>query len=462
MRKTNSLKITAALLTSLFLAAAHAGFITYKCTVNKDDAIFKPGEKISFTARMLDDGKPASDKIFMSYILYHDHKRIKSGIVAGNEKIDFTTSIDHPGWVFLQLQALEQYNDGKTVKKREIMQKITKNGKIKEVKAAGGIGAMVSPLEITPSTTEPADFDEFWQNIKNELAKVPIKVLEIKQFARKDLRAYDVKIACAGEKPVSGILCIPSDAKPGSCPAVVSFQGAGVNSAFADSALVRVGAITFNVNAHGIVNGKPAKFYQDLRKNYYFTTLDEKRQKNYLRWNRDDRNKYYMRDMFIRVLRALEYVKTLPEWDKKHLVATGTSQGGTQSIVAAALDKDVTFVRAGVPGWCDISGVTANRRSGGGNIYSLEDLKKEPNLVKEMSYFDCMFFARRIKCPIYINTGFIDTTCAPSSVFAAYNQIPATTEKHMQTTPDDGHGAKHTIGFKALKKYITDITKKGK
>ena len=438
----------------LSAATLQAGTITFQYTTNKADAIYKAGDKIVFTVKMLEDGKVPQDK-YIQYRLHHDHKVVKRGIVSSANDLIIETVSEKPSWVFIDVWA-------KDSKKQFIKQEVKRKNKTVKELVKGGIGAMVEPEKLLPNQPEPADFDEFWQNIKNELAKVPVKVLEIKQFDRKDLRAYDVKIACAGEKPVSGILCIPSDAKPGSCPAVVSFQGAGVNSAFADSALVRVGAITFNVNAHGIVNGKPAKFYQDLRKNYYFTTLDEKRQKNYLRWNRDDRNKYYMRDMFIRVLRALEYVKTLPEWDKKHLVATGTSQGGTQSIVAAALDKDVTFVRAGVPGWCDISGVTANRRSGGGNIYSLEDLKKEPHLVKEMSYFDCMFFARRIKCPIYINTGFIDTTCAPSSVFAAYNQIPATTEKHMQTTPDDGHGAKHTIGFKALKKYITDITKKGK
>ena len=168
-----------------------------------------------------------------------------------------------------------------------------------------------------------------------------------------------------------------------------------------------------------------------------------------------------MRGMFLRVLRALEYIKTLPEWDGKHIAVSGTSQGGTQSIVAAALDKDVTFVRAGVPGWCDISGVLADRRSGGGKVYFLDEVRANPALAKETSYFDCMFFARRIKCPIYMNTGFADVTCPPSSVFAAYNQLPEKTEKYMQTVPDRGHGAEHNSGKEALKKYIQKITKKG-
>ena len=445
------------------LAAVHAaaGVISFKCTVNKNDAIFKPGEKISFSAKMLEDEKDVSRPLFLRYSLFHDHKEIKKGTIKADSSLSLETSLNRPGWVFLHLSAVEEYQDGKSIKKRQISQEITKNGKKKVVKVYGGIGAMVSPEAITPSINEPEDFDEFWQNAKKELAAVPLKVKEIKQLDIKEVRAFDVKISCAGGKPVSGILCLPLNAAPGSAPAVLTFHGAGVRSAYPDIAYAKLGAITFNVNAHGIENGKPDQYYRDLHKNYYFTTLDEKRQNNYLRWNRDDRNKYYMRGMFLRVLRALEYVKTLPEWDGKHIAVTGTSQGGTQSIVAAALDKDVTFVRAGVPGWCDISGVLADRRSGGGKVYFLDEVRANPALAKETSYFDCMFFAKRIKCPIYMNTGFADVTCPPSSVFAAYNQLPQKTEKYMQTVPDRGHGAEHTSGKEALKKYIQKITQKG-
>ena len=463
MKKSSIVKrLCIFLIFQLAVASASASLITYKCTVNKNDAIFKPGEKISFTAQMLEDGKAVTRPLLLRYTLYHDHKAVKRGVVKADKSISVDTSSERPCWVFLQLHAIEEYKDGNTLKTRQISQEIIRNGRKRTVTASGGVGAMVSPLEIKPSMKEPDDFDEFWNNAKKELSSVPLKVIEKKQFSHfKTVNAFDVKISCAGEKPVSGYLCIPSNAKTKSCPAVLTFHGAGVSSANFDTVHTKYGAITFNVNAHGIENGKPFKFYNNLRKNYYFTTLDEKRRDNYLRWNRDDRNKYYMRGMFLRVLRALEYVKTLPEWDGKHIIVTGTSQGGTQSIVAAALDKDVTFVRAGVPGWCDISGVLADRRSGGGRVYTLEEVQANPALAKEASYFDCMFFARRIKCPIYMNTGFIDTTCVPSSVFAAYNQIPAATEKHMQTVPDSGHSADHNLGRKALFEYLKKITKKG-
>ena len=162
----------------------------------------------------------------------------------------------------------------------------------------------------------------------------------------------------------------------------------------------------------------------------------------------------------MRLMRALEYIKSQPEWDGKNLIVSGGSQGGSQVLAACALDKDVTFARAGVPGWCDLAGCLYNRRSGGGQVYTLKEHQTNPAYSVAVSYYDCTFFARRVKCPIYINTGFMDTVCAPSSVFTAYNSIPAGVEKHMQTSPTGIHGTPHTEGHKALNDHLDSILKK--
>ena len=322
MKKSSYVKRLCIFLTfMLAIAPALAGIITYKCTVNKKDAVFKQGEKIILTARMLEDGKTVSRPLHLRYILYHDHKVVKNGLIKADRDIALETSLDRPGWVFLQLFAVEEYKDGNVIKKRQVTQTIIKNGKKRTVKASGGIGAMVSPEQITPSMKEPDDFDGFWNNAKKELAAVPVKLLESKPIPQnvitkakiKNPEKYvfsDIKIQCAGGMPVSGYLTIPKNAKKSSLPAIVTYHGAGVRSANLHAGDIANDIIVLDVNAHGIENGKPEEFYTDLRKNHYYTTLDVKRQKNYLRWNRDDRNKYYMRGMFLRVLRALEYVKS--------------------------------------------------------------------------------------------------------------------------------------------------------
>ena len=69
-------------------------------------------------------------------------------------------------------------------------------------------------------------------------------------------------------------------------------------------------------------------------------------------------------------------------------------------------------------------------------------------------YYDGAYFAKRIKCPIYFYTGFMDTVCPPTSVYAAYNNVPAGVEKAIQCTPTASHSAPGTQANKALDAYV--------
>lgn len=436
------------------LTGLMAGTLKFECSLNKKDGIFKKGEKIVFTVKLLEDGKAPADKK-IQYRLYRDHEIIQRGTVDGSETLTVESIAGDPSWVFVQVWA----KDGKN---QFIKQEVKRSGKMVPVTVQSGIGAMVEPEKLLPPLPEPADFDAFWNKVKKELAAVPMKELEKVPFPIPDQRilVYDVKIACAGEKPVSGYLCMPKDAKPKSCPAYVSFHGAGVHSAGRPVWIAAQGLIALDINAHGIENGKPAAFYDDLRKNYYYKTLDQFRPVRYAHWNKHDRDLYYFKGMYMRLMRALEYVKSLPEWDGKNLIVVGGSQGGAQVLAACALDPDITFARAGVPAMCDHSGCLGNRRSGWPFLYKAEDAGTHPEWVKCAAYFDGAYFAKRVKCPIYINTGFMDTVCPPTSVFAAYNSIPEGVAKHMQTDPAGGHGTPHSEGLKALSAYIRSLQKK--
>ena len=45
--------------------------------------------------------------------------------------------------------------------------------------------------------------------------------------------------------------------------------------------------------------------------------------------------------------------------------------------------------------------------------------------LRTMAYFDPVHFARRITCPVMVTVGFVDNTCFPSGIYAAYNQLAA-------------------------------------
>ena len=300
-----------------------------------------------------------------------------------------------------------------------------------------GIGVLVAPSKIAPGNPKcPDDFDEFWKARRAELDQVPVKATsEEVQLTESEAKNYpqvvcrDVKVDCAGGAPVSGYLCMPRDAQPKSLPAIVIYHGAGVRSA---QKRLRYGtkAIAFDVNAHGLPNGRPKEFYDTLFKGEYA---------DYRSRHLDDHEKNYFVGIYTRIMRALDYVKSLPEWDGKTLIVTGGSQGGAQSLAAAALDGQVTLCVAQVPSQCDLGARLAGRRPGGPMCRNPEDTQRDPVVVRETAYVDNVFLAKRIKCPIYVSAGLIDNTCIATSIQAFYNALPEGVEKHIAVNPVGGH-----------------------
>ena len=224
-----------------------------KATANHEDGIYKAGEPIVFSVQLFDNGKVAAGHK-LSYIL-RDHDKLNEEGVITTAETPITLpakSLQAPGWLFVHFTLLDE--NGKTVK----------------VKGKGpyGVGALVEPEKFVKGREEPADFDAFWTAQKERLKTVPLKELERVKFDSKNEKhkgfdIYDVKVSCVGDMPVSGYLTIPQGAQPKSLKAVVFYHGAGVRSS-----IIRCmpGAIVFDVNAHGIINGQPLEFYTKLDK----------------------------------------------------------------------------------------------------------------------------------------------------------------------------------------------------
>jgi len=414
---------------SIFGLSVSAAQPKISLSSDKKDCICKKGETVVLTI----NGKIPESGI--KILMYQPNAAVKTlELPAGKNSV----SLVHPGGS-VRFEAVPA-----------VTEKTASGRKKKTVLAA--IGVIADPYSIRPGFTEPADFQQFWDRARAELAQVPVKA-ECKEIEVTDdlipkassyfsyripvkmneptvlkgkFRCWDVKVDCVGGVTVSGYLTMPADVKPKSLPAIVTFQGAGVKTA--NKAFVS-GAIRFDVNAHGIENGQPAAYYRQLTKG---------KLKGYTAIGLDSRDKYYFRNMYLRVLRALDYIKTLPEYDGKTLIVVGNSQGGGQTLVAAGLDPDVKLILASVPAMCDHGGIFAGRISGWPRLVKMKNGKVvNPEAVKTLPYFDAAFFAKRIKAEAYLTVGLIDVTCSPSSVFAAYNSIPG--KKHITVLPYHGH-----------------------
>lgn len=305
-------------------AEVPAPVITLKAATDHFDAMYDIGETVTFTLDVQQNGKPLSDGKVVC-VLSKDgvQPQPPQTITVKDGKAKLVGKLDEPGFLLLRASA----------------------GKVSAM-----AGAAYAPLQIKPSMPVPDDFDAFWEAQKTALAKVPATAtLTPVTAVPKDVEAFDLQLECLGQ-PVSGYLARPKDAKVQSLPAILLVHGAGVRSASLGStawAGREGGMLALDINAHGIPNGKPKEFYDALASGEL---------KDYRQRGNQDRDQCYFKGMFLRLIRAIDFLTSQPEWDGKTLIVYGSSQGGFQALAAAGLDSRVTFICAGVPAGCDHTG----------------------------------------------------------------------------------------------------------
>lgn len=368
---------------------------------DRQNAVYRPGEPMQFNFRILKSGNGIPGKVNVIFACDNGRKWEKTYAVEADRPLTVTASLDKPGFVMVKAQLLTPSG---TVAKRKAW-----NGSMRDVQY--GLAGGVDMEQLRQGEAEPADFDEFWRKATAELADVPVKVLERNLFKRTDTcDIYDMKIACAGNRPVSGYLSIPRDAKAKSLPIQMRYDGYAVHNITPAS---DPGAIVFFVNAHGIENGRESAYYAGLAKG-------ELRSYGFRNEENEKPETCYFKNMILRDLRALEYAKTLPEWNGKDIGIAGGSQGAFQSVAVTALSPEVTKCDISIPWFCDLGGVNSGRVRGW-----------RPDWRAGLGYYDTVNFAKRVKCPVKIEAGLSDWVCPPSGVWVLYNNLKTPKEMVM-------------------------------
>ena len=335
-------------------------------------------------------------------------KKVSEQFIPASEKFQVKKSLTDPGWFALLGTACD-------AERKPLPNPRPAHAWDKVLK--GGIGVLFSPEKI-PHRPAPADFEAFWRQQRAELDKVPLRVkrreTSVPDRFKDRGRCYEIEIDCTGGVPVRGYLSIPHHAKPGSLPIVVLPHGAGVFSAA--KPVWRRNVIAFEFNAHGIETGRESAYYQQLMRGAL---------RSYHKIGAGNPESWYFKGMFQRLMRALDYVKTLPEWDRKNLIVQANSMGGGQALAAAALDKDVSLCLAAIPAFGDLRGPVPTYPRNDGGAY--------------VDYFDTANFARLIRCPVYLSAGLIDFTCPPYNIATIYNALPESSRKGFKLYPTQGH-----------------------
>ncbi len=289
----------------------------------------------------------------------------------------------------------------------------------------GAATAAFSPEKISPTQTEPEDFDAFWGKGKDELSKIPIdaRMTLLPEQSSGAVNVYHVSFRTVGEAwtapaRVYGILCEPK--KPGKYPAVLKVPGAGVRPYAGDKDLAARGVIVLEIGIHGIPVNLGQEVYDQLLASalngYWFNGLD-------------DRERFYYHRVNLSCIRSNDFLASCEMWNGKDLLVMGASQGGYLSIATAALDLRVTGIAVTHPAFCDVSGPLHGRAGGWPHPFRSWGGEKPamatPEKIATARYYDAVNFARRVKVPGFYNWGYNDDVCTPTSIYAAYNLITA-------------------------------------
>lgn len=379
------------------------------------------GETIRFEVSVMKGEQPWTAGS-LSYTLSDDgYAPMETDTLAlTGEKLILKGKLDRPGFLRCQVEALRPGG---------------------EVVAKAVAAAAVEPDHISPSRETPVDFDDFWSEQKQRLAAVPIEAELVAVTERKNselpagIELFDLKVRTHEDWPVSGYFARPEGARANSLPAVLWTHGAGVKSASITRSLegANRGYLSLDLNAHGILNAQPAEYYQAL-------TREGGRLHRYASQGRENRDGVYFRGMYLRLIRAIDFLTAQPEWDGRVMAVIGHSQGGGQALVAGGLDPRVTFVGAGVPALCDHTGLLRRRVSGWPRMVPLLPGGRPDPVIAEVSrYFDVVNFAARCQADTIVSVGFVDHVCPPTSCYAAINQLRGPVE--ILNEPEMGHAA---------------------
>ena len=384
---------------------------------DKSPLSYKIGEEMIFSFEV-DFGDVKPGKWSLVYERKGDDHKTFSGKVPANQPLTVKTSIDRPGFVNVNVYLV----NGRGTR----LTKLDYRNKQAPIGFYAGAGV---DIETLCDCGEPEDFDEFWAKQKKRLAECPFKDCTEKILEKElpDGNVYAVSIPAPGPRPATGYMTIPKGAKEKSLPILITFNGYGLIRQLPPESIMP-DCIHLHINAHGQKLGQDEAYYEEFFKslctgnvNY---TYDPELNKN--------PETCFFNGMVMRVLRALEYLKTCPEWDGVNIKASGNSQGGLQTMWAAALDKDVTEATPAVTWCCDMAGSPkAGRLSG---LYPIA-------YQRALEYYDPVFMAKRITQAqvTILRCGLGDYICPPTGVAISYLNL-ATPKKTIHFYQGSEHG----------------------
>jgi cephalosporin-C deacetylase len=298
------------------------------------------------------------------------------------------------------------------------------------------------PSKIVSKMTPPPDFINFWDNAKKELNSTPANYLITPRpdLATKNSDAYEVEYKSIDKATIYGWLTVPKTSRTKPVLYKISDYQSELSPEFRDG----VAVLCINTRGTGSSNQNYSFAYDQLGVN-----------------NLKDKNKYYLKGVYMDALRGLDLISQFSgtmKLNANKIVASGNGLGGSAAAVIAAIDPRLKGAIVEGPsfigmkdminfgeGMTDITFPASMFK----NYYNSQKISRE-TVIKTLEYFDPVYFAPYISCPVLTGFSLHNKNVPAQSVYNFISQLRTAKKDKYECKSCENSLDKGFYGFKEI------------
>ena len=286
------------------------------------------------------------------------------------------------------------------------------------------------------------DFAAFWSAQIAALRSVPLsfKREKLNLPYDKTFTTYRISFTTHDATVVEALFSVPAGHEGEKLPCVARFHGGGGKKrVYPETVATGVCCFAMDVRSQGGTTVDKAVYeVGDTMGSLMSRDLT----------NRDG---FYMKNIYLDAVRAMDVIAMLPEVDPSRIVTFGQSQGGALSVVASAFSGLSQKCYVSEPSYCCLH----NRLDLGSGVFGAakDFLRRYPELtdaaLDTLTYFDINNIVSFLNVPTDFCLALADPVCLPEFVYSAYAHINAPKQIHLYPfvphyTPDEYDLLVHT------------------
>ncbi|MCL2026194.1 MAG: acetylxylan esterase [Leptospirales bacterium] len=281
-----------------------------------------------------------------------------------------------------------------------------------------------------PPLDKESDFSAFWDKAIAETKKIPLELSARKNKKSSEHFSYtSISFRSFMKTQITGDLLIPK--QQSNVPVVIVIHDYNRRTEINEELLDNSLAYFFIVmRGHSIVN----------------ESIDHEEKDNqspgYLIENILDKETYYIKAVYLDVLRSIDALRLMAKLDCSNIGIIGKGLGAATALFAAVTSKRVAALVLDTPSFCYLS-LSQNKSENDAakeiNDYISKSKAMKKKIKLNLSYFDALNFSDIQTCPVLTTVGFKDVMAPPECVFALFNHLAC--EKTLVIYPDEGNTA---------------------